>query len=72
MTNSAKGGYKKHPWQLYGPDYKAEVTAPKAVEMNGLMEREENMKPFPLFPQSLEITKCGDFTHSHRTTTTSI
>ena len=21
------------------------------------------------FPQSLEITKCGDFTHSHRTTT---
>jgi hypothetical protein len=23
-----------------------------------------------IFPQSLEITKCGDFTHSHRTTTT--
>jgi hypothetical protein len=22
------------------------------------------------FPQSLEITKCGDFTHFHRTTTT--
>ena len=25
---------------------------------------------FHPFPQSLEITKCGDFTHSHRTTTT--
>jgi len=31
MTNSAKGGYKKR--QLYGPDYKAEIEAPPAVEM---------------------------------------
>jgi Winged helix-turn helix len=33
MTNSAKGGYKKRPRQLYGPDYKAEIEAPPAVEM---------------------------------------
>ena len=32
-TNSAKGGYKKRPRQLYGPDYKAEIEAPPAVEM---------------------------------------
>jgi hypothetical protein len=28
------------------------------------------LSALPPFPQSLEITKCGDFTHSHRTTTT--
>jgi hypothetical protein len=37
------------------------------------MERVEdqtmNLSGLPPFPQSLEITKCGDFTHSHRTTT---
>ncbi|HTF70949.1 MAG TPA: hypothetical protein VK638_50590 [Edaphobacter sp.] len=33
MTNSAKGGYKKRPRQLYGPDYKTEIEAPPAVEM---------------------------------------
>ena len=33
MTNSAKGGYKKRPRQLYGPDYKAEIEAVPAVEM---------------------------------------
>jgi len=33
MTNSAKGGYKKRPRQLYGPDYKAEIEAPPAEEM---------------------------------------
>lgn len=33
MTNSAKGGYKKRPRQLYGQDYKAELAAPPAVEM---------------------------------------
>ncbi len=33
MTNSTKGGYKKRPRQLYGPDYKAEIEAPPAVEM---------------------------------------
>lgn len=33
MTNSTKGGYKKHPRQLYGPDFKADLAAPKAVEM---------------------------------------
>jgi hypothetical protein len=33
MTNSARGGYKKRPRQLYGPDYKAELAAPPAVEM---------------------------------------
>jgi transposase len=35
MTNSAKGGYKKHPRQLYGPDYKETLAAPEAVEMTG-------------------------------------
>ena len=29
MTNSAKGGYKKRPRQVYGPDYKPELAAPK-------------------------------------------
>jgi hypothetical protein len=48
MTNSAKGGYKKNPRRLYGPDYKPKIAAAPAVEM----------------------TKCDDFTHSHRTTTT--
>src|ERR1700733_10186227 len=33
MTNSAKGGYKKRPRQVYGPDYKTELAAAKAVEM---------------------------------------
>ena len=33
MTTSAKGGYKKRPRQLYGPDYKAEIEAPPVVEM---------------------------------------
>ena len=33
MTNSAKGGYKKRGRQLYGPDYKATIEAPPAVEM---------------------------------------
>jgi hypothetical protein len=33
MTNSAKGGYKKRPRQIYGPDYKAELAAAAAVEM---------------------------------------
>jgi hypothetical protein len=32
QTNSAKCGYKKHPRQVYGPDYKEPVVAP-AVEM---------------------------------------
>lgn len=35
QTNSEKGGYKKHPRQVYGPDYKAELAAPEAVEMTG-------------------------------------
>ena len=32
-TNSEKIGYKKNPRQLYGPDYKAKMEAPPAVEM---------------------------------------
>ena len=32
-TNSEKGGYKKNPRQLYGPDYKAKDEAAPAVEM---------------------------------------
>jgi hypothetical protein len=35
------------------------------------MEREENIKPFPSLPTVLGNRKCSDFTHSHRTTTTS-
>ncbi len=35
MTNSEKGGYKKRPRQVYGPDYKPELAAPEAVEMTG-------------------------------------
>jgi hypothetical protein len=33
MTNSAKGGYKHNPRQLYGPDYKPKIAAAPAVEM---------------------------------------
>jgi hypothetical protein len=33
MTNSDKGGYKKRPRQVYGPDYKEEIAAAPAVEM---------------------------------------
>src|SRR5258707_12305483 len=33
MTNSAKGGYKKNPRRLYGPDYKPKIAAAPAVEM---------------------------------------
>ncbi len=33
MTNSDKGGYKKRPRQLYGPDYKETITPAPAVEM---------------------------------------
>ena len=33
MTNSDKIGYKKRPRQVYGPDYKIEIAAAKAVEM---------------------------------------
>ena len=32
-TNSEKGGYKKNPRQLYGPNYKAKIAAAPAVEM---------------------------------------
>ncbi len=33
MTNSAKGGYKKRPRQVYGPDYNEQIAAGPAVEM---------------------------------------
>jgi transposase len=33
MTNSDKGGYKKRPRQVYGPDYKGEIAPAPAVEM---------------------------------------
>ena len=33
MTNSDKGGYKKRPRQVYGPDYKEKLAAAPAVEM---------------------------------------
>ena len=33
MTNSDKGGYKKRPRQVYGPDYKEKMSAAAAVEM---------------------------------------
>lgn len=33
LTNSAKGGYKKRPRQMYGPNYKAAPAAAEAVEM---------------------------------------
>jgi len=44
LTNSAKGGYKKRPRQLYGPDYKAELAAAEAVEMTALMESMEDRR----------------------------
>jgi len=31
MTNSAKGGYKKNPRRLYGPDYKPKIAAAPAM-----------------------------------------
>ena len=40
MTNSAKGGYKKHPWQLYGPDYVEKIVPAPAVEMTTMSYRE--------------------------------
>jgi hypothetical protein len=43
---------------------------------DGLMESMEDrtmkLPGLPPFPQSLEITRSGDFTHSYRTTTTDI
>jgi hypothetical protein len=35
MTNSTKGGYKKHPRQVYGPDYREKLAVPEAVETTG-------------------------------------
>jgi hypothetical protein len=37
--------------------------------MESMEDRTMKLSGLPPFPQSLEITKCGDFTHSHRTTT---
>jgi hypothetical protein len=34
MTNSDKIGYKKRPRQLYGPDYKEELSAAPAVDQD--------------------------------------
>src|SRR5260370_21678011 len=52
------------------------VAAGRSGGNDGLMESMEDrtmkLSGLPPFPQSLEITKCGDFTHSHRTTTTSV
>jgi len=39
--------------------------------MESMEDRTMKLSGLPPFPQSLEITKCGDFTHSHRTTTKS-
>ena len=33
MTNSEKGGYKKNPRQVYGPDLRPENAPRAAVEM---------------------------------------
>jgi hypothetical protein len=38
--------------------------------MESMEDRTMKLSGLPPFPQSLEITKCRDFTHSHRTTTT--
>jgi hypothetical protein len=38
--------------------------------MESMEDRTMKLSGLPPFPQSLEITKCGDFTHFHRTTTT--
>jgi hypothetical protein len=37
--------------------------------MESVEDRTMKLSGLPPFPQSLEITKCGDFTHSHRTAT---
>ena len=73
-TNSEKLGYQKRGRQLYGPDYKAKIVAPNRGGNDGLMEivedRPDDETVWSPFPQPLEITKCGDFAHYHRTTTT--
>ena len=33
LSNSEKGGYKKRPRSVYGPDFVENALAPKAVEM---------------------------------------
>jgi hypothetical protein len=38
--------------------------------MESVEDRTIRLSGLPLFPQPLEITKCGDFAHYHRTTTT--
>ena len=50
QTNSEKNGYKKNPRRVYGPDYVPKPEVAPAVEIDSLMESEENIKPFPLFP----------------------
>ena len=67
-TNSDKGGYKKNPRRVYGPDYVPIRRCPRGGN-DGLMESEENIKPFPLFPTVLEIAD-SDSHITHRTTTT--
>ena len=48
-TNSEKGGYKKRPRQVYGPDF-IENRSRQSGGNDGLMESEENKKPFPSLP----------------------
>jgi len=38
--------------------------------MESVEGRTMKLSSLPLFPQPLEITKCGDFARYHRTTTT--
>jgi hypothetical protein len=38
--------------------------------MESVEDRTIKPSRLPLFPQTLEIAKGGDFTHSHRTTAT--
>jgi hypothetical protein len=38
--------------------------------MESMEDRTMKLSGLPPFPQPLEIAKSGDFTHSHRTTTT--
>jgi hypothetical protein len=75
MTNSAKGGWiqEASPSALRARLQSRNRHAPSGGN-DGLMESMEDrtmkLSGLPPFPQSLEITKCGDFAHSHRTTTT--
>jgi hypothetical protein len=82
VIHQARGRASNRQWNSGMREYAVELVRSKYADggrsggNDGLMEKVEdqtmNLSGLPPFPQPLEITKCGDFTHSHRTTTTRV